>query len=68
MVRLLSQSEEDKAVPVTASHLVRDGAEGTEDPAVVLETGGEDFDQHRFTFELAPEQGPRWLEPGVMTK
>src|ERR1022692_1438310 len=68
MARILAQPEKDKAVTVTAGHFVGDRAEGTEDPAVVLETGGEDFDQHRFAFEAAFEEGSGWWQPGVVAK
>src|SRR6266700_1141441 len=68
MARIRGEAEEYKAVPVPAGHLVGDGAEGTEDPAVILETGGEDFDQHRLAFEAAPEQSSRGREPSVMAQ
>src|SRR5450631_2114338 len=64
----LLQSKKDKTIPVTASDLVGDRAEGTKDPAVVLETGSEDFDQHRFAFEAAPQHGSRWGQPGVVAQ
>src|ERR1019366_4730020 len=62
------EPEEDEAVPVAASHLVGNGAERTEDPAVVLKTGGEDFNEHRFPFKAAPEKCSGWRQPGVMAK
>jgi hypothetical protein len=60
MARILAKSEEDIPVTVPAGHFVGDGAQGTEDPAVVLKPGGEDFDEDRFAFEAAFEKGSRW--------
>ena len=68
MAGIPGEAEEDEAVTADAGHLVGDRAEGTEDAAVILETGSEDFDQHRFAFEPAAQHRSGWRQPDVVAQ